>query len=360
MAPTVPDRVAAPTVRVDLDAIRENARTVCSRVDGRVVGVTKAVAGDPAVARAMLDGGVDGIGDSRVLNLERVGEGMTTERTLLVPPMPSSLDRAVAAADRSLYSEVTIAEGLAAAARARGVTHEVILMVDTGDRREGVLPADVLPTLRRTVDLDGVRVAGVGTNAGCFGGVLPTPAAMERFVSVVDDAEAALGRSFPVVSGGSTVTLPLVEAGTLPGRVNELRVGEGILLGRDVTRGREIPALRTDAFTLHAEVIECKRKPSTPDGPRGRNVDGERPDFEERGRRDRAIVALGKQDTVTDDLVPLDDGVEIVGASSDHTICDVTDAPEAVSVGDTLAFRMRYPALVRAFTSEYVGREVCE
>jgi alanine racemase len=142
MAPTVPDRVAAPTVRVDLDAIRENARTVCSRVDGRVVGVTKAVAGDPAVARAMLDGGVDGIGDSRVLNLERVGEGMTTERTLLVPPMPSSLDRAVAAADRSLYSEVTIAEGLAAAARARGVTHEVILMVDTGDRREGVLPAD--------------------------------------------------------------------------------------------------------------------------------------------------------------------------------------------------------------------------
>lgn len=357
MTPAPPDGVAAPTVRVDLDAIRENARAVCARFDGRVVGVTKAVTGDPAIARAMLDGGVDGIGDSRVLNLERVDERTEAERTLLVSPMPSAPARVVAAADRSLYSEVAVADALAAAARDRDVIHEVILMVDTGDRREGVLPEDVLPTLRCTVGLEGVRVAGIGTNAGCFGGVVPTPEAMERFVSVVGDAEAALDRSLPIVSGGSTVTLPLVEDGTLPGRVNELRVGEAILLGTDVTRGREIPYLRGDGFALRAEIIECKRKPSTPDGPRGRNVGGERPDFEDRGPRDRAIVALGNQDTVAESLVPLDDGVEVVGASSDHLICDVTDADGSVSIGDSLEFRMRYPALVRAFTSEYVSPE---
>lgn len=351
--------VAAPTVRVDLGAVRENARTVCERFDGRVVGVTKAVSGDPAIARAMLAGGVDGIGDSRLLNLARVG-GLDAERTLLVAPMLGDLDRVVRLAERSLHSEIEVVEALAATARAEGRTHDVVLMVDIGDRREGAMPADVLPILRRAVGLDGVRVVGLGTNTGCFGGVLPTTASMAEFVSIVEEAETALDRTFPVVSGGSTVALSLVEAGTLPERVNELRVGEAILLGTDVSRGREIPSLRQDAFTLRAEVIECKRKPSTPDGPTGRNVDGEQPDFEDRGTRERAIVALGKQDTVPGQLAPLVDGVEVLGASSDHTVCDVTDADETVRVGDALEFRMGYRALAQAFTSEYVAREVSE
>lgn len=358
-APTA-GAVAPPSVRVDLCAVRENARTVCGRFDGRVVGVTKAVSGDPAVARAMLAGGVDGIGDSRPSNLARVGDRVDAERTLLVSPMLSDVDRAVVHAERSLHTELEVVEALAATARAAGLSHDVVLMVDIGDRREGVLPGDVLPILRRTVELDGVRVVGLGTNTGCFGGVLPTAESMADFVSIVEEAEAALGRTFPVVSGGSTVVLPLVEAGTLPDRVNELRIGEALLLGTDVSRDREIPSLRQDAFTLRAEVIERKRKPSTPDGPTGRNVDGERPDFEDRGSRERAIVALGKQDTVPEQLAPLADGVEVLGASSDHTVCDVTDATDPVRVGDALEFRMGYRALVQAFTSEYVGREVSE
>jgi len=359
MVPPSPAGVALPTVRVNLDAVRANARTVVDSFDGRVVGVTKAVAGDPAVARAMLAGGVDGVADSRVENLRRVGERVDAERTLLVAPMLSDLDRVVAHAERSLHTELDVVEALAARARDRGLSHDVVLMVDTGDRREGVLPEDVLPTLRRAVDLAGIRVVGLGTNAGCFGGVLPTPEAMAEFVSVVERAEDALDRTFPVVSGGSTVTLRLVEDGTLPERVNELRVGEAILLGTDVSGGRRLPYLRRDAFTLHAEVIECKRKPSTPAGPQGQNVDGEQPDFEDRGTRDRAILALGKQDTVPGQLAPLADGVAVLGASSDHLVCDVTAAGD-VAVGDRLEFRMGYRALVQAFTSEYVGTAVRE
>ncbi|MFD1646096.1 alanine/ornithine racemase family PLP-dependent enzyme [Haloarchaeobius litoreus] len=355
MAPPDTRGVDAPTVHVDLDVVRENARAVCARFDGRVVGVTKAVTGDPAVARAMLDGGVDGVGDSRILNLSRLAEHVDAERTLLVSSLRDR-DRVVTAADRSLHSEVAVLEAVATAARERGVEHDVLVMVDTGDRREGVLPEDLRPTLHRAVELDGVRVVGVGTNVGCFGGVLPTAASMGEFVSLVEESEAALGRRFPVISGGSSVTLPLVEAGTLPDRVNELRVGEAILLGTDVTRDRTVPYLRNDAFTLRAEVIECKRKPSTPAGPRGRDVDGDRPGFEDRGVRERAIVAVGEQDVVTDELVPLADGVEVVGASSDHTVCDITDATARITVGDTLSFRPGYRALVQAFTSEYVGR----
>ena len=356
---------SAPTVAVDLRAVRENVRAVRERFDGRVLGVTKAVSGDPAVAAAMLDAGVDGIADSRLLNLARVGEDgcndrETVERTLLVSPALGDLDRVVHYAERSLHTEFAVLEELAAVTRDHGLVHDVVVMVDTGDRREGVLPEDALPFLESAVALDGVRVVGVGTNAGCFGGVLPTRESMREFVSVVETAERDLGHEFPVVSGGSTVTLPLVEAGTLPGRVNELRVGEGILLGTDVSRDRTIPYLRQDAFALRVEVIECKQKPSTPAGETGHAVDGSQPAFEDRGLRERAIVSIGKQDTVPEELHPLDPGVEVLGASSDHLVCDVTDADPPVSVGDVLEFRMGYRALLQSFTSEYVGRDVVD
>jgi predicted amino acid racemase len=350
---------AVPRVLLRTDAIRENARAVRERFDGRVVGVTKATCGDPVVGGAMLDAGLSGIGDSRVRNLERVSEYHDAETTLLRVPMPGEVERVVAAADRSLHSEPSVVRRLGEAASRRGETHDVVLMVDVGDRREGVLPADVPDAVAEVVDCEGVHVAGLGTNVGCFGGVVPTAEQMADFVDVVERAEAVAGERFDVVSGGSTVTLPLAEDGRLPDRVTELRVGEGILLGTDVTTGRRIPYLRGDAFELRATVVECKRKPSKPEGPRARNVEGERPAFEDRGVRTRAILALGAQDVDPGGLHPLDDGVEVLGASSDHAVLDVTDAA-AVSVGDELRFRPGYSALVRAFTSEYVHREVEE
>ncbi|MFC7228645.1 alanine racemase [Salinirubellus salinus] len=355
--------VPAPVVRLDPSAIRENATAVRDRFDGRVVGVTKAVCGDPVVARAMLAGGLDGLADSRVRNLERLRDavGPHVERTLLVSPTVGDVGRVLRAADRSLVTERAVVEALSAAARRRGLTHDVVVMVDTGDRREGVLPADAPALVAAAADLDGVRVAGVGTNVGCLSGVLPTAESMASFVETVEACEAAVGRRLDVVSGGSSVTLPLAEAGDLPARVNELRVGEAILLGTDAARDRHLPSLRRDAFTLHAEVVECKRKPATPAGPQGQPVDGTRPDPESRaeGPRRRAVLTLGRQDTVPEQLDPVRDGVRVVGASSDHTVCDVTDAGD-VAVGDRLAFRLGYRALLQASTSAYVTRVVGE
>lgn len=348
----------APKVVVRPAAIRENAAAIRSRFDGRLVGVTKGACGDPAVAGAMLSGGVAGIADSRTRNLERIRDRFDAETTQLVGPMPDAADRVVATADRSLNTEPTVIAELGAAARRRDRIHDVVLMVDVGDRREGVLPEDLASVFRAALDCEGVRVAGVGANLGCFGGVLPTADRIETFVDAVERAEAEVGERFDVVSGGSTVTLPLVEAGTLPDRVNELRVGEAILLGTDVARDRTIPYLRGDAFELRAAVVECKRKPSTPEGERGRTPDGERPTFEDRGRRERALLALGEQDAVLSELDPVADGIRVLGGSSDHTVLDVTDADREVEIGDVVGFRPGYRALVRAFTSEYVGREV--
>ncbi len=50
-------------------------------------------------------------------------------------------------------------------------------------------------------------------------------------------------------------------------------------------------------------------------------------EYEDRGVRKRAIIALGKVDYgAPEDLVPLSKGISVIGASSDHTILDVKDA----------------------------------
>ena len=306
----------------------------------------------------MLAGGADGLADARMANLARLDDHVAAETTKLVGPMLSRLEGVLEVADRSLHTEPRVVEALSSLAADQGLTHRIVLMVDVGDRREGVLPEDVIPVLERLVELPAIEVVGVGTNVGCFGGILPTPAKMASFVSVVESAEDALGCAFPVVSGGSSVTLPLVESGELPDRIDELRVGEAILLGTDVTRDRRIPYLAGDAFELRAEVVECKRKPAAPDGERGYTVSGNPRRVPDRGERTRAILALGTQDTVPVELDPLPAGVEVLGASSDHTVLDVTDSDRRIRVGDTIGFRPGYNALVRASTADYVGRTV--
>lgn len=348
--------VDTPELLFRTDAIRANAEAVTTAFDGRVLGVTKAVCGDPSVARAMLDGGVDGLADSRLRNLDRLRAATDAELTQLRGPRQSATERVVATADRSLNSELAVVRALGAAAARRDRVHDVVLMVDIGDRREGVLPEDAVETAAEIADCDGVSLVGLGTNVGCFGGVVPTEASMRSFVALVERTEAVLGRALQTVSGGSTVTLSLVERGTLPDRVTELRIGEAILLGTDVTGARDVPGLRTDTVELRAEVIECKEKPSLPSGPRGNDVHGDRRVFADRGTRRRAVLALGTQDTALSGLTPLAEGVELLGGSGDHAVLDVTDADEAVGVGDTLSFSLSYGALVGAATSAYVHR----
>jgi len=350
-------RPAGPILRVRPAVVERNARRVADRFDGDLVGVTKGVAGDPRVARAMLDGGAVALADSRLVNLRRLPND--AKRHLLRTPARKEVDAAVRDADVSMQTEPSILRATAAAASRRGVEHRIVIAVDVGDRREGVLPDDLATTLAVADDLDGLAVAGAAAHTGSLNGVVPTAEMIDRFVDAVEDAEAALGRELPIVSAGSSNTLSLCFAGELHERATQLRIGETILLGTDPTSGDALPEFETDAFGLVADVIERKEKPSAPEGPTGRDAFGERASVEDRGVRDRAIVALGRIDTAVEGLTPRRDGVEIVGASSDHAVLDVTDAHGSVRPGDSLTFDPEYGALARAAASPYVGIE-CE
>ena len=148
----------------------------------------------------------------------------------------------------------------------------------------------------------------------------------------------------------------LIEEGNMPDGINQLRLGESILLGRETAYGHQIKGTHSDCFKLIAEIIEVKNKPSSPIGEVKLDAFGKKPSFVDTGVRKRALCAVGKQDVAVEDIVPEDEGLILLGASSDHLILDVTDCDRSYKVGDLIPFYLKYGGILRTMSSEYVAR----
>jgi predicted amino acid racemase len=347
---------------IDLNKLEHNARLICDRAESAgvsVYGVTKVLCGMPAAALAFKRAGISAIADSRLENIATMRKaGVPGPFVLLRLPAISRATEVVSLADISLNSELSTLKRLDCAAGERGVAHGVILMVDVGDLREGIWPEDFPGLLDECLSLRNLEVVGLGTNLACYGGVIPDEKNMSLLRGLAETAKKRLGREL-VVSGGNSSSLALLFSGEFPHGINNLRIGEGIVLGRETVDRQPLPSAHLDACVLTAEIIELKTKPSVPVGTIGQDAFGGVPIFADRGLRRRAILSLGRQDTVPEGLTPLLPGADVLGASSDHLILDVTDAP-SVKVGDRLSFIPGYGALLAAATSPYVRKVLVE
>ncbi|MDD3073800.1 MAG: alanine racemase, partial [Eubacteriales bacterium] len=270
-------------------------------------------------------------------------------------PMLSQVDAVVELFQCSLNSELATIRALDAAAAKAGVVHEIILMLDLGDLREGVLPGQLEEMVLEIAELKNIRLLGLGTNLTCYGGVIPTWDNLGQLLEYNRKAEKLYSHLLPVISGGNSSSLPLLLEGHLP-PVTQLRLGESIVLGRETVDRQPIPGAHLDCFQIQAEIIEIRKKPSVPIGKIGQDAFGGTPVFEDRGIHLRAILALGRQDVVVDGL-ETPEGIDILGASSDHLLLDVTKYPKSLAVGDVLTFTPGYGALLAAMTSAFVTKE---
>jgi len=349
-----------PMLEIDLNKIRYNSSQVvekCHQQGIEVIGVTKGFSAMHQIVSAMVEGGVDGLADARMENvIELRKKGFTQPITMLRLPRLSSVINVVQHTNTSINSEMTVIKALAKAAKKLDKIHKVILMVDVGDLREGILQENVLDIAQQISCLEGIKLSGLGTNMGCFGGILPSPKNLGKLVEMGHAVERQLGHKLEIISGGGTSSLFLVENHQIPAGVNQLRIGEGILLGTDTTNSRKISWLNHDAFLLRAEVIEVNSKPTIPTGTIGRDAFGNIPEFIDIGIRKRAIVSMGKQDVNIDGISPIDEKLIILGASSDHLIVDITDSDQLIKVGDQIAFSLTYAGVLSVSDSKYVGK----
>lgn len=316
--------------------------------------MTKATLGSAEIAQVWLRAGVTGLGDSRVENLRTLRAASITARlTLIRSPMLTQVDAVVRQADVSLNTDIGVIRQLSAAAARAQRVHGVVLMVELGDLREGIMPDDLEGVANETLRLPNLSLDGIGTNLACHNGVSPDATNMGQLAMLADSIERRFGLVLPTISGGNSGNLDWVLSGADPGRVNDLRLGESLLLGREPLHRRPLDGLHTDAITLVAEVIESGPKPSQPWGTMAQSTFGTTVRPERKGSTQQAVLAIGEQDTDCHALVaPL--GFEVTGASSDHLVLDCGSS--LPPVGAEVRFQLGYSALVRAMTSPFVSQ----
>lgn len=346
-----------PRIEIALAQIQENARLLSALYGQKgisLMGVSKAVLGEPAVVKAMIQGGVKFIADSRLENIQKMkAAGIVTQFVLLRTAL-SQAEAIVQSVDISLNTELKTLRQLSYYANIHHKQHQVIVMIELGDLREGVLPCDLVPFIRETLALPNLKLVGLGCNLTCYGGIKPDERNMHQLSTLVSRIEKEFQLSLDIISGGNSANYEWYQAAQAIGKINNLRLGESIFLGCETVSRKAIPGLHTHAFQLIAEVIESKQKPSLPVGEICQDAFGNIPSFQDRGMRQRAIVALGRQDVLVSGLKAHNPQLEILGSSSDHLILDSQNHP--LRVGDEVSFDLDYGSLLAAMTSPFIHR----
>lgn len=368
-----------PLLRINKRKIIENTKQLVNsaKEDFNITAITKCVGGNLEIAQAFLDGGATAIGDSRIKNLRDLAE-LPCEKWLIRIPMPSECNHTVAYSTLSLNSEIETIRLLNKAAKAQGHIHGILLMLDLGDLREGYFIGDgnhqspeiealisesfhkLDENIKEILEMEYIHLRGIATNATCVGATIPHPETYKAFFMVKDAIEKKYNFPLEIVSGGNSSTWHMVKDGLLPSGINNLRIGDLILFGRESAYFECYEELHQDAFILDVEIIELQRKPTYPIGEIGRNAFGIAPTFEDKGIRLRAICALGRQDTEPEHLFPIEKGVHIESYSSDHLVLDVTDAQSHYALGDIISLRCDYMGALYASTSEYVNMMIID
>jgi predicted amino acid racemase len=350
-------KLRLPRIEIGLSQIQDNARML-SKLYGQkgisLMGVSKAVLGEPAIAQAMIRGGVRFIADSRIENIQKMKEAGILTQFVLLRTALSQAESVVKYADISLNTEIETLKKLADYAKVHHKQHQVIIMVEMGDLREGVMPGDLSKFVKETLALSHLKIAGIGCNLACYGGIKPDHQNMCELSQLVKAIETEFQISLEIISGGNSANYEWSESTPEIGRINNLRLGESILLGCETVSRKPIPGLHTRAFKLIAEVIESKLKPSLPFGETCQDAFGNVPIFRDRGICQRVIIALGRQDTLVSGL-KFDHRLEMLGASSDHIILDGKN--HNFKVGDEVNLNLDYGSLLATMTSPFVSKQ---
>jgi len=354
-------------VVIDLEALRSNLIVVndwMEQHNATWTVVTKVLCGHEETIRALRYLGVKSIGDSRLENLHDIDRFAPELETwyLRVPDL-SSCEDVVELTDVSLNSELEVIEELSTYAEKKDKIHRIVIMIELGDLREGILPGSLTDFYQRVFTLSHIEVLGIGANLGCLAGAVPSIDQFMQLILYRELLELKFRRKLAMISAGSSVTLPLLLDGGVPKAVNHFRIGEAIFLGTDLVSGGILPKLRDDVVLLQAEIAEIKEKGLAPTSEVGTMTPFESTDLAEEsitpGQRGyRALVSIGQLDTDISGLTPVNPDYKIAGASSDIAVVNVGDNPKNLEVGGTISVRVNYASMLRLMSSKYVSQEV--
>jgi len=300
--------------------------------------------------------------DSRVSNLKSIKLLDSDIETIYIKPAPNgSIDEIVEYADISFNTELSTIKLLSQEAVKQNKLHKIVIMVELGELREGVLREDLISFYEKVFSLPNIEIIGLGTNLTCMYGILPNNDKLIQLSLYKEVLELKFNKKLPFISGGASVTIPLISNNQLPKAINHFRIGETLFMGTNAYDGSTYDHYEQHVFKLHAEIIELHEKPMMPSGETGINMTGEKMEFNpewEDKTTFRAIIDLGLLDIDMEHFFPLNSNHKLIGSSSDMMVIDLDTNPEKYKVGDTISFHMDYMGILRLMNSDYVEKKV--
>jgi ornithine racemase len=336
--------------------------------------VTKVLAGHKETLSAILKSDIVenlySVADSRLSCLKVIKEISPNIRTMYIkPPIISSVKNVVRYADISLNSSKKTIEELNKAAKQVGKTHKVILMIELGELREGILKENAVQFYSEIFKLSNIQVIGIGTNLGCMYGVEPTYSKMMQLCLYKELLQLKFKREIDLISAGSSITLPLLKNKNMPKGANHFRIGEAVFLGTSPYDNKKFMNLSTDIFSFYSEIIELEKKSDIPEGNIGDAAIGhtseemtpEKLKKRKPKKHYRAILDFGTIEVnAVEDLQSIKKDIKFVGTTSDMTVFDIGDSKGGLSVGDEIRFKPTYMGVARLMSSKYVPKELVD
>ena len=350
-----------PRLEINIDKLKNNVRILhdlCQTYNIDMAMVTKSYCAIPQVVEELCEEYVDYIADSRIENLKKLSH-INLPKILLRIPMLSEVEDVIKYCDISFNSELKTIYSLNEEAKKQDIVHKIVVMVDLGDLREGYFKEeDLFNSIEEILRLSNIELYGIATNLTCYGAIIPSYDNLGRLADLAKEIESKYQINLQFVSGGNSSSIDLMMSANMPKGITNLRLGEAIVLGRETAYGKDLKGTYQDVFKLICEIVELKEKPSLPIGEVGVDAFGNKPVYEDKGIIKRAIVAIGKQDIDITSIHAIDSQIEILGASSDHMILNISECDKDYNNGDKVAFSIEYGSLVTACTSKYVNKEL--
>jgi len=324
--------------------------------------VSKILSGNEIYLNELLKFDIKQLCDSRVSNLKMIKSINPLIETIYIkPPAKRSIASVVKYADISLNTEFETIKMLSDEAGKQNKTHKIIIMIELGELREGVMGDDFMAFYESIFKLKNIKVVGIGANLNCLYGVLPNQDKLIQLSLYEQLIEARFKRQIDYVSGGTSVTIPLIFQNLLPKGINHFRVGETLFLGTDVYNNKPLNKMHPDVFRLYSEIIELIEKPIVPEGNLSTNVDGEEFEFDPINIGEtsyRALIDIGLLDVDVNHLELIDTALKIAGASSDMTVIDLAENQKNYKVGDLIEFKLDYMGTLRILNSKYIDKKL--
>lgn len=310
---------------------------------------------------------VHSIGDSRLSNLKVIKKVAPDIVTMYIKPTAiKNVKSVIKFADISFNTTLSTILALNEEAKKNNKIHRIIIMIEMGELREGIIRENIVDFYSNIFELSNVKVIGLGTNLGCMYGIEPTYDKLIQLSLYKQLLETKFNKKLNLISGGSSITLPLIGKHKIPKAVNHFRIGEAAFFGTSPFNNKKFRNFSTEAFEFKANIIELEEKEVEPDGIIG---DGSVGHIKEAGKDAtfpksyKAILDFGILDVDVNELTLKDKNINFIGTTSDMTVYDI--GPNLTKfqrtkyrVGKQISFHPSYMAVARLMSSKFVEKKI--